>query len=495
MAKSSLSHKTTLVTIANLLKYAVGVILPILLARTLATQEFGTYQQLLLIGSLPLGIGALGLPSSVFYFYQMLPNDGTSRPTLIAQTQLQLLASGMLFGLGILIFAPYLVSRFSNTDLLPLLNMYAVYVGLFLAGEHFLAVTLSQDNYSRAVALEAIETISRVGAVLTAVLLGFGIQGVVFALLCFSILRLCGRSYWLMTGPDSMFKARLDHSFISRQLAFSLPLLGVSCVGIVGAMFDRTMVALNFTKEQLALYSVGALEIPLDSVFQAAVLNVMRATLPALVRDNNMAEIVRIWREAVRRLSVVVLPSFLFLFFHADTFIETLFSSKYAESASVFRIYAFLMPLHMFVLSVVPQAFGKTKISLYVVIAMTASNVALCLLLIGNIGVFGAAIAAVVSQYVGTAIFLAVTTRLLKVSLRDLFPWSGVGRVGLAGLLALIPSALVDSLNIVGVAGLFCTAAAYGTAFLVAALLVDAFTQSDKQLAIALIRKVAPWSR
>ncbi len=43
-----------------------------------------------------------------------------------------------------------------------------------------------------------------------------------------------------------------------------------------------------------AIYSVGALEIPLDVIFQGSVANVLRASLPALVRDGNRREIVRV---------------------------------------------------------------------------------------------------------------------------------------------------------------------------------------------------------
>jgi O-antigen/teichoic acid export membrane protein len=85
------------------------------------------------------------------------------------------------------------------------------------------------------------------------------------------------------------------------------------------------------------------------------VATVLRASMPALIREGRHDEVQRLLREGVRKLSLIVLPCFVFLFAYAYDFITVLFTTEYAKSVPVFRIYLFLVPLNMFILSPVPR--------------------------------------------------------------------------------------------------------------------------------------------
>src|SRR5438128_588793 len=64
---ASLSDKAGFLITANFIKYAVGFVLPMLMVRVLNQSDYGTYQQLLLVNSMALGLLTLGLPSSIYY--------------------------------------------------------------------------------------------------------------------------------------------------------------------------------------------------------------------------------------------------------------------------------------------------------------------------------------------------------------------------------------------------------------------------------------------
>src|SRR5690242_7196159 len=111
----SLSDKTGFLIVANLVKYAIGFMVPIALVRVLSQREYGSYQQLLLIGTALTGIMTLGLPTSSYYFYHHV--SAGRRPILVLQTVTMLVVMGVISGALVYVAAPYLAYRMNNPDL------------------------------------------------------------------------------------------------------------------------------------------------------------------------------------------------------------------------------------------------------------------------------------------------------------------------------------------------------------------------------------------
>jgi len=489
---ASLSDKAALLILANTLKYAVGFALPMVLVRHLTQDDYGTYQQLSLIANFATGIMVLGLPTSIYYFYHLKSAERSGRPTLIAQTQLLLLASGALTAVAIALAAPLLARRMSNARLLELLPLYSVYVGLFIAGEHFMHVMISQNRYLGAVTLELAETAFRVGGLIVLLALGFALPAIVIMLVVYAAVRLVGRSYWLWQGADSLRHASAGGRFLGAHLAYSLPLAATSGIGLLGGLLDRGIVAMAFTPVDYAIYSVGALEIPLDTIFQVSVLNVLRASLPPLIAAGRIDEVIQIWRDSVRKLAIIIVPSFTFLICFANRFITTLFTSSYAASVHVFHIYLLVLPQYMLVLSVVPQVYGRTRLNLYVVAISVASNAVLSLILLREMGILGPATALVCSTYLSSLLFFIVTMRLLKATPAQLLPLAAIGRTALAAVLAVIPAVAASSVIDSGLLGLATGAVVFGVAYLFAGYLVGVFNASDIRIARSWIRRLVP---
>ncbi len=489
---ASLSDKAALLILANTLKYAVGFALPMVLVRHLSQDDYGTYQQLNLIANFATGIMVLGLPTSIYYFYHRKSTEPAGRPTLIAQTQLLLLVSGAVTALAIALAAPLLARHMSNARLLELLPLYSVYVGVFIAGEHFMHVMISQNRYVGAVTLELAETAFRVGSLIILLALGYALHAIVLMLVIYAAVRLVGRSYWLWQGEDSVRHAAWRGRFLGAQLAYSLPLAATMGIGLIGGLLDRGIVAMAFTPVDYAIYSVGALEIPLDTIFQVSVLNVLRASLPPLVAAGRIDEVIRIWRDSVRKLAIIIVPSFTYLVCFANRFITTLFTSSYAASVRVFHIYLLVLPLYMLVLSVVPQVYGRTRLNLYVVAVSVASNAVLSLILLREIGILGPASALVCSTYLSSLLYFIVTMKLLRATPAQLLPVAAIGRTALAAVLAALPALGVSSLIESGVVALAASAVVFAVAYLLAAYLLGVFKTSDINTARSWIRRLVP---
>lgn len=487
---TSLSDKAGFLIVANFIKYAVGFVLPIVLVRMLSQSEYGTYQQMILIGTAAIGIMSLGLPTSVYYFYHLPPPERT--PALIVQTSLLLAIAGAVATAAICFGAIPLADSVNNPSMAGLLKIYALSIAFMIASEHSVHFMIAQDRYLLAVGFETVESFVRVLVLLAPLWLGYGFAGLIVGLVLYAIARFVVRTAYLFGSGGMSFAGWPRFLFPAEQLAYSVPIALVSLTGLIGNTFNRGIVAASFTPEHYAIYSVGALEIPLDVIFQASVANVLRASLPSLVRDGNLVEVVRIVREAVRKLSIIVLPSFIFLFGHSHQFITLMFTQLYVESVPVFQIYLWLVPLHMFMLSPIPQIFGNTRLNLYIVLAMTAVLLFLSYALLKWVGFYGPALAVVASQYFGVAVYFFFVLRLTRTTLLRLLPLPGMLRVVAASLGALAVARITADLTASALLNFILAGAAFSAVFFLLGALIGVFTPDDRRLIRRWISKMLP---
>lgn len=486
----SLSDKAGFLIVANLIKYAIGFLVPVAMVRLLNQHDYGTYQQVLLVGNAVVGIMVLGIPTSIYYFHHH--TERAQQPALVLQTGVLLAAAGLIAGVAVALLSPWLATRMSNPLLQPLLTIYAVYIGLFIAGEYFMHWLVSQNRYRAAMGWETVDTCMRATVLLLPLWLGFELSSVVIAAVVYAAVRFSTRTGFVWRTVRNAISGWTQHSFARAQLRYSIPLGLTSCVGLINGLADRVLVAAYFSPAQFAIYAVGALEIPLDVIFQTSVANVLRATFPRLIREGKLTELVRVWRETVRKLALVVLPSFAFLLAFSHEFVVLLFTADYAESAGVFRIYLFLMPLQILVLSVIPQAFGRTRINFYLALASMVINLVLCIALIDIIGFYGAALSTVSVAYFMSAVYLRVAARLIGVTEIELLPLTALARIALsAAAAAACALPLRDAASIPSI-DFILSGMVFAVAYFAIAALLGAFTADDRRLVRRWILKIIP---
>jgi O-antigen/teichoic acid export membrane protein len=417
----------------------------------------------------------------VYYFHQRSSPDRNKVLTL--QTAAMLVVSGALTALLLVFGAPAIAALMKNRALAPLLVYYGAAIGFLIASEHFVQLMIAHDRYQVAVLVETVETVVRVVVLIAPLLAGYGLTGIVIAALGYAMLRFAVRSVWLIAPLGSLARPPGQHWFTGEQLAYSVPLGLMSLVGVVGSQLDRAIIATVFTPADYAIYSVGALEIPLDAIFQASVATVLRASMPGLIREGRHDEVVRLLREGVRKLSLIVLPCFVFLLAYAHEFITVLFTQQYAPSVNVFRIYVFLMPLNMFILSPVPPAYGRTTINFYIVACVTAVHAVLSFVLLRWIGFYGPAVSTIVTAYLISTVYFVFARRLTGGTVATLLPLETFAKVLAVSAVAVGASKMLLGTVAQSLAGLVASGALFGAAFLVICTLTGVFTAADRQLA------------
>jgi O-antigen/teichoic acid export membrane protein len=124
----------------------------------------------------------------------------------------------------------------------------------------------------------------------------------------------------------------------------------------------------------------------------------------------------------------------------SDKLIPILFSSSYAGSAGVFRIYLCFVPLRVATFGLLLRAAGLTRYDLLGSIASLLVSACLGTLLVMVLGVTGPAWATVAALFVLVSYLLLVTRHRLGFRLAELIPWGAlVKRAGLGAASFLVP--------------------------------------------------------
>jgi O-antigen/teichoic acid export membrane protein len=140
---------------------------------------------------------------------------------------------------------------------------------------------------------------------------------------------------WTLPDPGTM----------KQMLKFSVPLGLATMFGTMSLQLDKVIVSALTSPEEFAVYSNGAVEIPLIGIITGAVTVVVLADMRKSVADGNFQEAIRLFRLTAEKTSYILFPAMVFLFISADSFIQTLFSDKYADSVIPFRWYLLLLPV------------------------------------------------------------------------------------------------------------------------------------------------------
>jgi O-antigen/teichoic acid export membrane protein len=492
MAKS-LSDRAGFLIAANIVKFSIGVFMPMILVRMLSHESYGSYQQMVLIGNAAVSLLVLGLPMSVFYFNSQVGKDRV--PTLVLQTSVLLLATGTLAAVVVCAGAGPIARALNNPGMGFLLSLYAISTGFVIASEHSISFLIAQNRYVLAVAFEVGEALIRVLLLVAPLWLGYGFPGLIVCIVIYSVLRFLVRTLYLFGASGLDFAHRDRRWFVGEQLGYSIPIALTALVSMLGNTFNRGTLAHNISPADYAIFAVGNVVLPFATIFQSAVANVLRAEMPPLVRDGKLTEAVRIVRESVRKLSIIVLPAFVFLLAHSYQFITVLFTNSYSGSVSVFRIVVWELPLDTLILSAIPQIFGKTRSNMYVNMAGTTFLLVSSFTLIKSFGLYGAALAGILTQYFTVTLFLVVVLRLMRTSLVRLLPFPELLKVIGAACVGALASRLMPSVSSIGLIDLAVDGCVFGLVFFSAAAVVGVFTSADKQLARRWLAKVPPLRR
>lgn len=243
----------------NGLNYFFGIYI----ARALGPADFGLYiLGLTFFNALAL-LAPLGLDTAIVKFISHQRGEG--RETQASSTLLQVIAitavSGLVFGLGLAIVAPYLSSSiYRNAYLTPVLFFFAAAVPLSCVGTVLLRGLQAFHIVGHTVVIKYLwEPIGKCLLSALALLIGFGLYGVL-AVTLFTLGVSVVVAYRSIRRRAGIHLGRM-HSWNGGELAslfgFSLPLIICSIFSVVAPRTDLMMLGYSATPAEVGIYNAA----------------------------------------------------------------------------------------------------------------------------------------------------------------------------------------------------------------------------------------------
>jgi O-antigen/teichoic acid export membrane protein len=201
------------------------------------------------------------------------------------------------------------------------------------------------------------------GMIVTVVLvfgLGYGVSGALWAKLVVGMLS-AGIGIGLMIYFSPLGKWRFDKELWFEQINYCWPLMATAIVGVVNIKLGEVMISSYFSKEIYAVYSTGALELPLIALFTSSLASAIMPNMVVEVGKGLPLNALNLWHQATRKSSLLIFPTFAFFLVCGYDFIVLLYTQEYSKAAWPFLIYLCRLPIRVAIYASIFRALGCTR--------------------------------------------------------------------------------------------------------------------------------------
>jgi len=460
---NSLSFKSIIIAISKGIGVLFSLGIAMVLSRYLSVKDYGNYKQVYLVYNTIIPILTLGIPTSINYFVSRSETIDEKK-NYVFQSYFVLFVLGLLFSSFLFLSANYIaINLFHNSKLIYLLKIFSFvpllsmptlfYVNLFIC------INKAKDAAKFSILFAGIRFLSLIGVVI----LKGSLINIFWAIVIYSAIQYIIVSFMFIRLYGGI---HLNFNFktIKSQFAYSIPIAVSGIIGILTIQMDKIMISHFFDSAKYAIYANGAIEIPLIGILTGSVTAVIFPEFTKLWKEKKIEGLLKMWCNAIRKVAIILIPIMFFLLIYSKEFITLLFSSKYIESASIFKIYLLKLPTRITVFGSLLLAMGLPKAILHYAFYTLCINIVLNFIFIKTIGFNGPAIATVIATYTMNTFQLARISKKLKFSISKSFPIYLILKIFLiGGIISFVLIPFKSMFNLSPVIGLISSFIIYST--------------------------------
>lgn len=392
---SSRKIKIISLSLGQILSTIINLLVMVSLARVLSPGDFATYKQTILAYDFLMPLLTLGIPSSIYYFLTDIKNS----KEIVFENIIILTIMGGVFSLFLSLGGTnFLAKRFTNPELEKTLRWFIAYPiytfpTLILSPIFVIIGKVKELTIYNVITNVSLGTFSIIACYLTKSYELSLLIKIIYPLFSLPICLMILNKY--LEGKIEKFQLKN----LLNILRFSIPLGLSSMISILSVQLDKIIVSTYSNPVEFAIYSNGAIEIPLIGAVTGAIGTVIMVDMRKFMNLNQKDKALLLYKEGAVKAAFILFPIMCFLFIFADNFIQILFSEKYLQSVIPFKIYLLLLPIRIMSYGNALTVLGKSKQILYRSIGDLLINLILSVILIKKIGIYGAAWATVLSIY------------------------------------------------------------------------------------------------
>lgn len=409
--------KSIVLFISKCVTVCINIVTMMLITRALTTMEYSDFKQIFTQVTMVCSIFSMGIPYSVLYFFS---SDEKKKEYLINVFVAITIVCLIIFILSAPIFRvfdnTFNTNIFTNNFLLVLIftllsfitfNIENIFIGydsyIFLLINAVLPNTvffiILIASYKNEITFLSVINIYIIKELIKVILL-----------LIFSV------------------KQKIDFNMINlnriKQIfIFGVPIGLSSIIGSLNINIDKIVAGKFVTKETFALLATASYEIPIMSLIGVSLFNVMIRPLKDYLNNKKYNESIKLWLRCGEIMTTVVVPMIIALIIFAPEVIKILFSDKYIEATNVFRIYQVNALTRIYIYGTFFLAANKSKLYSINSLISLLSNIILSLLLVKPLGIYGVAIATVMSNLILIFIQNYQVSRIVGKNIIEVYPY------------------------------------------------------------------------
>jgi O-antigen/teichoic acid export membrane protein len=419
----------------------VHVVSGMFFARVLTVADYGTYLQTFLAYDFAVPILTLGMPSALYYF---LPREKERKKGLVLDNLAIMFLSGLGFSLFLLLGGTELLAnRFNNPELSRTLRWMIFYPLYTFPVLMCSAVWVSQDKVKLNAKYNVFTGLILAITLIISVMLTRSYEAPILVRIFLPLVFLPIAVYLIFKYvPGKWSRPNILSMF--KLAKFAIPLGLASVFGTLAIQLAGIIVSFLTSPEQYALYANGAKEVPFVGIVTGSISVVIMADMAKNIENGELSKALELFRKAASISASFLFPIMIFLMFYSESFIEILYSSKYAESVLPFRIYLLMIPIRIAYYGSAFIALGMTKSILYRSIVDLILTVILCYLFVLSFGANGAALGLLLTTFLWTVPFnLYSLSRRFNCSPLYMLPFNTLLRILIISIISAILPALL----------------------------------------------------
>ena len=427
-----------LVTLARTVGGILNLLLIVVLTRLLSKGDFATVIAIYLVHELITAVGPLGLPSALSFFVPKLGRQAGR--SLATTTSILLFAMGLPIALGLVFGGPAIADAIGQPQLGIGLAIISVAVLADMPGQTLPSYLIAKEAYIGAFWVTLLFYLTRFASFVVPAYLGYSPAVIIGCFSAVAVLRFLWLFIYLVFfEKGAVRRQESDQWSIGELYTYGLPMAASLVVGKLNIQLDKYMIFVLLTPAAFAVFTVGAIEIPLVT---SIAYSVTTALIPTLVKAHQAGDIERFmgyWHGSMTKVASIMMPIWVFCMVFAEPIMKVIFSASYAEAAIPFRVYLCLLPLRLCGYGAVVRAIGHTKPVLWAASLGLLVNVVLNYPLYLLFGMPGPALASILAQVTAIGVLLRCIRRALNLTVMEVFPFASVLKALSVAIVSALP--------------------------------------------------------
>lgn len=419
--KGSLGGDAVKLTVSKMIVLLITLVTGMLLSRFRTKYEYGTYSQLNMVITLFTTIFMMGIPNSLNFFLARAETKEERSHFLSVYYSISTLLS-LVVGAVLVAAAPLIAGYFDNPLIKDFLYYLAVlpWTKIICASIENILVVYRKTNFIMVFRWANSLALLGIIVLVQAMNWTFGIYMILYVAVE-SFFSIC--VYIIARGCAGRLTISFDKELIKTILKFSIPLGLASMLGTLNIELDKFVIGGLMDTESLAVYTNASKEMPV-TIIASSITAVLLPQMARLFKRNEDKKAVDLWGNATYlSFTLIAFLSFA-LFVFAPEVMNILYSEKYLDGVSVFRIYSLILMFRSTYFGMILNCKGKTKYILYSSIASLVLNLVLNYLFYYLFGFIGPAIATFIAVCTIELFQLYLSAKFTGVKMREIMPWA-----------------------------------------------------------------------